>query len=192
MKKIEDQTLTIDVVVPAKHCPNAELLLHDTNAYNNLLSLRISGYLRYIDAEFIAIKPICRLLGMNYKDVIAYLLSGNKNVPEHKLFRYTDFVYQTTWGVHWAAMVLWLIREFPNIDNHDKVYACLLSLQILRNAGVKQTSQHHRLLISTCLQAAGRSGIQPDIHDYIAENFPKAYDAFMQTRVFSQLYSDVT
>jgi hypothetical protein len=172
-KSIKNETLRLTIA------NNGNVLEHDTDVHNKMMELQISGYLQYLDPQYIAIKPVCRILGWDYTDVIKYLREQKDDTPLHQLFPSGNWIYQSTWGVHWVSLVSWLRRELKNLDNHDKTYACLLALQILKNAGYSAAdgATHNKVLIRTALLASKSTSMAADVCHYLAENFAQVFDA---------------
>jgi hypothetical protein len=142
-----------------------------------LLQLQIGGYLQYLDEEHIALKPICRLLGWDYKDVVQYLRT-DAQAPRHKLFTYGRFVYQSTWGVAIPDLVTWLQRELKNLDHHDCTYALLLCVQMLTNTPVYATASKLHALAFAIIGLAEDMDTEfsKQVFAYLAATTPEAYN----------------
>lgn len=170
-----------------------DMLAHVTDVNDNLIKHQISGYLQYLDAEFIALRPICNMLGWDFFDAITNLRKNKKDTPDHHLFVCGDWIFQSTWGVYWSHLVMWLCNELPNLDHYDKTYASLFALQIMANAGYgPANSSYHKPLIKTALRSAKFTSIYADVYDYLAEIFPTAFAETETELNAEKCYADAT
>jgi len=185
-KAIKNMKLTIELANPV------DIMNHVTDVHDNILERQISGYLRYLDAEYIALKPVCRILGWDYPDVMKYLLN-QKDAPQHKLFSYGDWIYQSTWGVHWAHLVQWLHRELPTMDNHDQSYASLMALQIMKNAGYSgNQSKLHKGFCQIPLDYFKSTHLYSDLVNYLTAAFPEVMQQLEHEMMVDIAYADAT